>query len=71
MTNWRPVLDPMKYPAGYADGFDRSKLYQFRYWNDGEVFSMRLENASPYMNVYGLFFKDPFAHNHSDCPSPT
>lgn len=51
------VLDPMT--SRYVAGFSSDKLYQFRYREDGEVFSMRLRDASPHMNVYGLRFKDP------------
>lgn len=57
---WRMVLNIFR--GGYAVGFDANKLYQFK---DalGNVSSFRLKDKSPYFNVHGLLYRDPFPNN--------
>lgn len=52
------VFVPHRITPGYVDGLDRNREYEFMRdeWDKPSVF--RLADCSPYMNVWGLMYRE-------------
>ena len=53
---WLPVIDT--YLGGYAKGFDRDKVYEFRRSSDCKVVRFRMSGQHPQFNVANLWFRE-------------
>lgn len=53
---WKLVFD--QFSGRYAKGFDPSSTYEFgrEEWDETKFF--KLQDASPYFNIMGLYFRD-------------
>ena len=54
---WQPVLSP--HHNGYAPGFDRDALLQFRRELSNEIHTFRMCDQPPYFNIAGLYWRLP------------